>query len=76
MDIGADEAGSNPADFNESGTVDFADYSFLSAAWMSQSDQTQWNETCDISDPPNDVIDMLDLHTFLNHWLWQAWWHG
>ena len=35
VDMGADEAGSNPADFDENGLVEFGDFSTLAAAYMS-----------------------------------------
>ncbi len=35
VDMGADEAGSNPADLDEDGRVDMADLGRLAGAWLS-----------------------------------------
>jgi len=75
VDIGADEAGSNPADFNESGYVNLIDYHFLAAAWLSQPHQNHWNPICDIATPSDQIINIRDLITYLNEWLWQALWY-
>lgn len=75
VDIGADEAGSNPADFDESGLVDLSDFDALSAAWLTVPEDTGWNRACDISEPADDVIDLLDLSVYSEQWLWQAQWY-
>ena len=75
VDMGADEAGSNPADFDESGVVDLLDFSTLAAAWLSESGEIEWNELCNISTSTDEVIDSLDLAAFSEEWLWQAYWY-
>ena len=76
VDMGADEAGSNPADFDESGYVDLWDFDTLAAAWWSVLDTTAWDGACDISRPSDDVIDELDLVELSYQWLWEASWYS
>jgi len=66
------EVASLPADFNVSGTINLVDFSVFSAAWLSREGDSNWNVLCDISNPPDDVIDLRDLSELLNLWLWQA----
>ena len=75
VDIGADEAGSNPADFDESGLVEVGDFSTFAAAWLSDSQSDSWNEACDISQPTDGLINELDLAVYGREWLWEAHWH-
>ena len=74
VDIGADETGSNPADFDENGFVDVVDYSTLTAAWQTDPNDLQWNPLCDIAAPADDFIDIADLCATTAQWLWQAPW--
>ena len=57
------------ADFNEDFTVDFADYAGLSEAWSTQAGDVGWDLEYDISDPPDNVIDMRDMAAFAENWL-------
>ena len=75
IDLGADEAGSNPADFDENGHVDLVDYHFFAAAWLSQPHQNHWNPVCNIAPPTDQIINLRDLVAWLNEWLWQARWY-
>jgi hypothetical protein len=56
-------------DFDNTGDVDFVDFAILASAWMTQVGDTNYNSDCDISIPPDNVIDSLDLAEFFNHWL-------
>ncbi len=67
VDIGADEAGSHPADLDESVVVDVLDYEILAAAW---------NGKCDLSGPADGRINLLDVGVFSKAWLWHAPWLG
>ena len=49
--------------------VDMADFAVLAAAWLSGSGDANWNPDCDISDPPDDFIDELDLSVLTGNWL-------
>ena len=62
----------NPADvdLNDDLTVDIIDLSALWEAWLSHSGPLEnWNELCDLSDPPDGVIDEHDLAKFSSDWL-------
>ena len=56
-------------DFEPDGDVDLADFAVLASAWRSSEGDGNWNSVCDISDPPDEVIDMLDLVVFTANWL-------
>ena len=56
-------------DFDDNCDVDFGDFAILALAWLTEPGDMQWNPTCDISDPSDDVIDMLDLDVFTDNWL-------
>jgi hypothetical protein len=59
----------NPADFNSDFSVDFDDYSALSSAWYTAPGDGKWNPELDISDPPDNIIDMADLKPLAEYWL-------
>ncbi len=58
-----------PADFYGDGIVDFFDHSIFDAAYTKGPDDEDWNQDCDISEPANDTIDMLDFAQFVVKWL-------
>ncbi len=68
VDLGADEFWKK-ADFNYNGTINFKDYAILASAWMSQSGQQNWNIVCDISEPPDNLINFNDLEIFADFWI-------
>jgi len=49
--------------------VNFLDFAVLGSAWLSDSNDSNWNPACDISDPKDDIIDKLDLSVFTENWL-------
>ena len=53
-------------DVNDSGCVDLADYARLSAAWLSEPGDGNWDAACDIS-TPFDLIDIYDLTTLVEY---------
>jgi predicted outer membrane repeat protein len=75
VDIGVDEAGSNPADVNEDGRVDLTDLDLLSAAWLTISGRTGWDARCDIFVPNDNLINLPDFTVLADFWLWQANWY-
>jgi hypothetical protein len=56
-------------DFDDDDDVDFKDFAVLAAAWLSESDDVDWNAACDISMPSDGIIDELDLKVFCDNWL-------
>ena len=64
------------ADFNGDGIVNFSDYSIFAAAYMSEPGDENWNQQCDISQPADNVIDMLDFAWFVDEWLITEQWYG
>jgi hypothetical protein len=59
----------NTADFTCPDGIDFIDFAILANAWLSNPTQVNWNGRCDIAEPPDNVIDVLDLAIFAQHWL-------
>ncbi len=51
------------------GIANFDDFAIFAIAWKSTSADGNFNADCDISDPPDDVIDNLDLEVFSFNWL-------
>ena len=58
-----------PGDFNEDGGNDFADFAVFALSWMADSNDGNWNQACDISNPNDNVINTKDLDVFSNNWL-------
>ena len=51
-------------------TIDIADLLIFSPAWLTHGGPSDdWKPICDISNPPDGVIDMLDLETLIDDWL-------
>ena len=49
--------------------VNFVDFAIFAQAWRSQFGDANWNQSCDISDPNDNVIDELDLSVFRTYWV-------
>ena len=50
--------------------VDSVDFAAFSLAWRSDDTPTSnWNPACDISEPPDGIIDGFDLAVFCENWL-------
>ncbi|MBC8481714.1 MAG: hypothetical protein H8D47_03520 [Planctomycetes bacterium] len=58
-----------PADFYGDGVVNFIDFSIFVAAYPSKVGDENWNVDCDISNPPNGIIDFDDFQIFMDKWL-------
>jgi hypothetical protein len=73
VDMGAYEFPSNVyvhiGDFDNSCDVDFQDFAILASAWLTEELQTNYKPICDISQPADQKINMLDLEVFCEHWL-------
>jgi hypothetical protein len=57
-------------DFDNQCDVDFQDFAILALAWLTEEGQTGYNSICDIGQPIDQRIDMLDLEVFVQNWLW------
>jgi len=58
----------NP-DIDEDGDVDLVDFAILARAWKAQPDDDNWNPSCNISEPNDDIINERDLAVVVNNWL-------
>lgn len=56
-------------DFDATCDVKFPDLAILSAAWMTQLGQANYNPACDINNPKDNAVNLSDLLVFANHWL-------
>jgi uncharacterized repeat protein (TIGR01451 family) len=57
-------------DFDSDCDVDFYDFAIFALAWLTSSEQPNYNPVCDIS-VPRGIIDENDLARFCDYWLWQ-----
>lgn len=57
------------ADFEPDGDVDLEDYAVLAAAWRSTPADDNWYPLCDISHPPDGIINAKDLSIFTGNYL-------
>ena len=57
------------ADFNESGGVDTVDLMILTESWLTRPGDEGWDVRCDISEPADGAIDLLDFAVFTRQWL-------
>lgn len=58
-----------PADLNKDGRVDLDDYAIISAAWLTESGDTDFCDDCDIAKPASGTIDLADLAVFVMQWM-------
>jgi hypothetical protein len=58
-----------PGDLNDDCKVDFRDFAIFGLAWYAQPGDAQWNPYCDISDPNDNIVDVIDLDVFCDNWL-------
>ncbi|MBN2270675.1 MAG: SUMF1/EgtB/PvdO family nonheme iron enzyme [Sedimentisphaerales bacterium] len=70
VDMGAYEfAHAYMGDFDCDDAVGFLDFAIFSLAWLTESDDPQWNPECDIAIPPDGYVDIRDLDVFVQNWL-------
>jgi len=58
----------NRPDFTCPDGVDLADFAVLAEAWLSNPMDLNWNGRCEISQPPDNIINFLDLAVFGDIW--------
>ena len=56
-------------DFEPDCDVDYHDLSIFASAWLSGYGEINWHQACDISEPNDNVIDLLDFAVFSENWL-------
>jgi hypothetical protein len=57
------------ADINLDGVVDFYDFAVFAYAWRSHFGGANWVMRCDLAEPKDYIINMLDYAVFANQWL-------
>jgi len=57
------------ADFDQNGNVGYVDLSIMVQAWLNQPGDENWDSRCDISNPADDIINLLDFVVFARQWL-------
>ncbi|MBN1786967.1 MAG: caspase family protein [Sedimentisphaerales bacterium] len=57
------------ADFDGDGDIDLTDFSILANSWMAEPGQPNWNPACDISTPPDYLVNTKDLAETTDYWL-------
>ncbi len=56
-------------DFDGDGDVDWSDFAAIAAAYGSEAGGGGWEAGCDISEPSDGAIDLLDVLVFCRNWL-------
>ena len=56
-------------DFDNSCFIDFKDFAVLASAWLTKHGDADWNPHCDISLPPDNVINLRDFAVYAENWL-------
>jgi hypothetical protein len=56
-------------DVNLDGIVDYEDLLILTSAWLKQFGRDGWVARCDLAEPKDYIINMLDYAVFANQWL-------
>ncbi len=56
-------------DFDYNCEVDFADFSIVALAWLTEPADVRWNPLCNISTPVDNIIDSRDLRIICENWL-------
>jgi hypothetical protein len=57
------------ADINLDGVVDFYDFAVFAYAWRGHFGGANWVMRCDLAEPKDYIINMLDYAVFANQWL-------
>ncbi|MBN2589171.1 MAG: C10 family peptidase [Sedimentisphaerales bacterium] len=64
-----DFTGDYAGDFDEDGDIDYEDFAIFALSWQSTPKDKNWTPSCDLSNPPDNIIDSLDLNIFIDSWL-------
>ena len=63
-------------DINLDGIVDYDDLPILAGAWLTRFGQDGWVARCDLAEPKDYIIDMLDYAVFAKQWLKAEQWRS
>lgn len=74
--IGVLEGQEYSADINLDGVVDMFDFALFASAWQSHFGQANWIARCDLAEPKDLIIDVLDLAAFTEQWLKKENWRN
>ncbi len=55
-------------DFDCDGDIDIADFAIFTSAWQTTPEDKNWNPSCDLNNPPDNIINSLDLKIFISNW--------
>jgi len=58
-----------PGDINNDGNVNMYDFAEFALAWLSESGEDRWRLNCEISQPPDGIINEFDLDVLTDYWL-------
>ncbi len=58
-----------PGDISRNCRVDMPDVGLLAAAWLSEAEQPEYRQECDISPTMDGVIDLVDFAVLVENWL-------
>ncbi len=61
-------------DINLDGIVNYEDLLILTNAWLKQFGQDGWVARCDLAEPKDYIINLLDYAVFINQWLNKEMW--
>ncbi len=64
-----DFVGFTTSDLDGDYVVDYSDFAIFAMSWLTTPGQQGWNARCDISNPADDFVDVLDLAEFAKNWL-------
>ena len=65
---GVDFTGDYTGDFDCDGDIDHEDFAIFASAWQSTPKDKNWTPSCDLNNPPDNIINSLDLNIFLDNW--------
>jgi hypothetical protein len=64
VDFKADCAG----DFDGDGDIDNTDFAIFASAWQTTPENKNYLPSCDLNNPPDNIINSLDLKIFISNW--------
>jgi len=56
-------------DFDQTGNINYADFAIFASAWLTMQGDPGYIAACDISTPPDNIVDVFDFAVFCSNWL-------